>query len=281
MSGRLALALTVAGLWLVASAMLWWGRLPGPWRRLLAILTSAAGLGFLVLAMRTEGLRESPTMAVFLLGTPYVTGQASASASLPYYLATSVCLLLGTLGLAVRDETARDLARRWLETAIVLSLLITAVRFGLEKVAAPPVWTRAVGVTWLAPVVGAFFALNLRAEGKGLRPLVKALLLYGIAVRGAVAALMVVASTLSLGSHYDVSPLVLIRFAGSEYEFASGSFRQILLLAILPQIVVWPVYTVVVGLLGAGLALLVVPSWRRPHVLSIRPHVGLAAASED
>src|SRR5436190_968198 len=83
-----------------------------------------------------------------------------------------------------------------------------ATRFWLEKVAAPPAWCYAVGVTWLAPVVGAFFAFNLRRERKGKAALLTVLLLYALAVRGAVAALMVAASTLRLGSHYDVSALV-------------------------------------------------------------------------
>ena len=121
-------------------------------RRGLAIVTSGAGLVFLILALNTQGLRESATTAVFLVGRPYVTGQVSASASLPYYVATALCLLLGTLGLSVSDEAARRLRARWLATAIVLSLAVTATRFWLEKVAAPDAWSYAViaAVAYLA-----------------------------------------------------------------------------------------------------------------------------------
>jgi hypothetical protein len=175
---------------------------------------------------------------------------------LPYYVATALCLLLGTLGLAVNDDAARGLRDRWLATAIALSLAVTATRFWLEKVAAPQSWSYAVGVTWLAPVVGAFFAFNLRREGKGLAGLAAALLLYGFAVRAAVAALMVVASTLRLGSHYDVSALVRVQnpLNGRLYEFVPGSFSQVWNVAVIPQLAFWPIYTLLAGLLGAAVA---------------------------
>jgi hypothetical protein len=257
MSATLGRIPVVLGVWTAAAALLWWGRFPGPWRRALALLTSAAGLVFLILALNTQGLRESATTAVFLVGRPYVTEQVSASASLPYYVATALCLLLGTLGLAVNDDAARGLRDRWLAIAIALSLAVTATRFWLEKVAAPQSWSYAVGVTWLAPVVGAFFALNLRREGKGLAGLTAALLLYGFAIRAAVAALMVVASTLRLGSHYDVSALVDVRnpLTGRVYHFAPGSFSQVWSVGVVPQLAVWPIYTLLAGLLGAAVAL--------------------------
>src|SRR5207247_731014 len=103
----------------VAAAILWWGRLPGPWRRALAVLTSGLGVLFLVGALRAEGHREAATMAVVVLGPAYVTEQASASASLPYYVLTGVCLLLGTAGFAVGDATARRLGSHWMATAVV------------------------------------------------------------------------------------------------------------------------------------------------------------------
>jgi hypothetical protein len=251
--GRVA---TVLGVWAAAAALLWWGRLPGPWRRALAIVTSAAGLVFLILALNTQGLRESATTAVFLMGRPYVTEQVYASASLPYYVATALCLFLGTLGLSVSDETAHRLRDRWLATAIVVSLAVTGTRFWLEKVAAPDSWSYAVGITWMAPVVGAFFLFNLRREGKGLAALAASLLVYGLVVRAAVAALMVAASTLRLGSHYDISALVRIQnpLNSRFYQFAPGSFGQVLTVAVFPQLAFWPVYTVAAGLLGAGLA---------------------------
>src|SRR6266545_1796525 len=94
---------TVLAVWAGAAMLFSWPRLSGPWRRTLALATSGAGLVFLILALHTQGLRESASTAVFLLGRPYVTEQVSASASLPYYVATALCLLLGTAGLALSE----------------------------------------------------------------------------------------------------------------------------------------------------------------------------------
>jgi hypothetical protein len=254
-----------AGVSAVAGAMLWWGRLSGRWRRALAVLTSGLGVLFLVSALRAEGHREAATTAVVILGPAYVTEQAYASASLRYYVMTAVCLLLGTAGLAVSDDKARRLGSHWMTTAIALSLLVTATRFALEKAAAPSSWTRPIGVTWLPPIVGAFFALNASREGRGLRTVARSLLAYGLAVRGFVALLVVVATTLRLGSHYDISALGYVKnpMSGRWYGFAAGSLDQLVFLGLLPQLVFWPAYTVATGFVGALAALLVTISSER------------------
>jgi len=51
---------------------------------------------------------------------------------------------------------------------------------------------------------------------------------------------------------------------GEVYSFQPGSLQQILKVGILPQLLVWPVYTVVAGLLGAALALVVASAWSPP-----------------
>jgi hypothetical protein len=279
--GRIA---TVLAVWAAAAVLLSWPRLSGPWRRALALATSGAGLVFLILALNTQGLRESASTAVFLIGRPYVTEQVSASASLPYYVATALCLLLGTAGLASSEDAVRVMRERWLSTAIVVSLAVTATRFWLEKVAAPPAWCHAMGITWLAPVVGAYFAFNLRREGKGLASLLAVLLVYSLAVRGAVAALMTAASTLRLGSHYDVSALVRVQnpLNGRFYQFAPGSFHQVWSVGVIPQLAVWPVYTVLSGLLGAALAMaLVWAAGASRSTVGLRTPAGLSPARGD
>jgi hypothetical protein len=266
----------------LAAAFLWWGRLPGEWRRVIALFASGGGLLSLLVAINSEGVREAATVG-FVLATPYVTEQASASVSLPYYVLTGIGLLLGTAGLAVSDQAAARLARRWFASAVVLSLVMTATRFALEKVAAPRFWTVPVGITWLAPLVGALFAVNLRQEGKGLRHLLVALLGYAYAVRGAVAALMLVASKEGLGSHYDVSSIVRVQnpLTGRIHEFVPGSFSQVLNLGLIPQLVVWPVYTLLAGLLGAGIAWVVLDSTGTPQPAPPRPAIQPEPASED
>jgi len=274
--------LTMLAAWTATAVLLWWPRLPGPRRRKLALVCSGAGLLALILAMGAEGFRESPTVAVFLMGTPYVTESTSASASLPYYALTGALLALGFAGLVLGDREVRAIGERWLATAIGLSWLVTAMRFLLEKAAAPPGWTYGVGVTWMAPVVGAFFAMNLRAEGRGFGSLLGSLLAYAVAVRGAVAALMVAATTLRLGTHYDVSPLVLVHdpLSGRPYGFEAGSVDQILGVALFPQLVVWPIYTVLAGLLGAAVARVITAAWGEPDYPTAPP-VEVAPAGQD
>ena len=278
----LTLAFNILAGGIVTAILLCWPRLAGPDRRRLALLSSGAGLVALILAMGAEGSRESPTLAVFLLGTPYVTERASASASLPYYVLTSVFLALGFAGLALGDREARAIGRRWMVTAVALAWLVTAARFLLEKAAAPAAWTHAVGVAWMPLPVGAFFALNLRAEGKGFPSLLAALVAYAYAVRGAVAALMVVATRFRLGSHYDVSQVVLVHnpLSGEAYAFEAGSLGQLLQLALVPQLLVWPLVTVLVGLLGAAVARVITIAWGEPP-LPTGPAAEAAPAGQD
>ena len=253
---------SVLVIWLVAGTALAWGWLPGRWRRLVALLTSAAGLGFLLVAVSSEGLREAPTVGVFLMGTPYVTGRASALASLPYYVLTGICLLLGTAGLAVGDDLARVIERRWMATAIAMSLVVTVTRFAMEKTAAPPSIAKLFGLIWLAPIVGAFFYAALRAEGKGWRALVSALLIYGFAVRGFVTALYFAATALHLGSHYDLGTAAEVRTPwGRTLHFVPGTLSQFGDLVLFPQLLVWPVFTVLSGALGALMFRLVIAAW--------------------
>jgi len=108
------------------------------------------------------------------------------------------------------------------------------------------------------------------------------LLIYGFAVRGAVAALNLVATTLRLGSHYDLSALVYIEnpLTGHWHQFAAGSFEQLFFLSLMPQLGIWPFYTVVTGMLGAVAALLLVPRGLGPR-LPIGAGVGMAPAQPE
>jgi hypothetical protein len=244
-------ALVVAA---VAAALMCWGRLSAARRRTVSLLMSAVGVMFLVFALGAEGHREAETTAQFLMGTGYVTGHAWASVSLPYYVVTAVCLLLGTATLALSDDIARRIDRHWMATAVVVSVLVTAVRFSLERVVAPSAWSMAVGVTWLAPVVGALFLARLREEGRGWGALAAHLTAYGLAVRAAVAALMIPATRFRLGTHYDVGALYRVRmpFSSRLFTFEPASWSQVLNVAVIPQLTFWVLYTLLAGLLGAA-----------------------------
>lgn len=269
--------------WGGAVVLLWWGRLAGESRRRIALASSAVGLIMLMLALNTEGQREAPTTAEFLLSGRYVTGHVSASASLPYYVITGVCLLLGTAGLVVPDHQARRLDRRWFASTVVLSYAVTALRFALEKVAAPTSWTNAIGVTWLGPVVGAYFLMHLRERGRGPAALAARLLAYAVLVRSAVTLLMVVATTYRLGSHYDLSGFTRVRvpITGAVYLFEPGSWGQIAFLGAVPQLTFYVAHTVVTGLIGAGLFAAATAVRRQPHAPVLRRAIEWKPASQD
>jgi hypothetical protein len=256
-----SLLLTVALALALAVPMHWWPRLPATQRRRLSIATSLAGLGFLVAALRSEGLRESALTSLVLVGPATLTARASASASLYYYVLTGFCLLLGFAGLISSDPLARWLKPRPLLSSVAVAWLVTLVRLLLEKSAAPSVLLEAVGVTWLAPVAGVYLALTLRPQGGGPTALLQMLLRYAFLVRGFVALVGVAATRLGVGSHYDVSPLteVAVAFAAGTWVFAPGSWEQLFWLTLLPQLVIWPAFTVLTGIAAGALALALAP----------------------
>lgn len=280
MTGVLTWAAGTLAVWLVAGAILAWAWLPGRWRRVMALLASLTGLGLLIVAVNSEGIHESSATGVFLVGQPYVTLQTSALASLPYYILTGLCLLLGTAALGAGDDVAQSLGRRWMAAALGLSFAVSLTRFALEKVAAPPSLTQLFGITWLAPVVGAFFFIALRAEGRGWGALVTALLAYGLVARALVAALYLVATWLHLGSHYDLSTVWTVNTPwGQAYHFVPGGLSQILRLVLLPQLLLWPLFTVAVGALGAGIVHLIHEAGRPPSS-STAPRVEVRLATD-
>lgn len=283
MPGILSRMMAAPLIWGAAAVLLWWGRLTGESRRGIALASSAVGLIMLMLALNTEGQREAPTTAEFLLSGRYVTGHVSASASLPYYVITGVCLLLGTAGLVVPDHQARRLDRHWFAGAVLLSYAVTALRFSLEKVAAPTSWTNAMGVTWLGPVVGAYFLMHLRERGQGVGALAVRLLAYAVLVRSAVTLLMVVATTYRLGSHYDLSGFTAVRvpIIGARYHFRPGSWEQIAFLGAIPQLTVYVAFTVVTGLIGAWLFARATAVRGQPDAPVLRPPIELEPASQD
>jgi hypothetical protein len=284
MPGALERVLVAPLIFAAVALFLWWGALPAQWRRTLALASSAAGLALLMVALNTEGYREAPTLTQFMLSGRYVTGYSSASASLPYYVLTAVCLLLGTFGLVTPDTVAGKLEKHWLASAVLLSLGVTALRFSLEKVAAPASWSHAVGITWMPPVVGAWFAHRAWAEGRPFRAVLRALVAYAFAVRLAVVGLMVLASRKRWGSHYDLSGWTRVRspFADEVITFAPGSLDQIVYLGVFPQLTFNVCITIAVGLLGAGAYRMARRAWEARHpVAALRAPIEWEPASQD
>ncbi len=257
--------------------MHWWPHFGELWRSRLSIAMSVAGLAFLLAAVRAEGVRESAMTSVVLVGPAYHVATTSAQASEYYYVLTAVCLLLGFTALAAGDRLAGWLSARPLVGAVAVAWLVTLVRVLLEKSAAPAVLAQAVGVTWMAPVAGAYLAWARPAGERGWRPLARRLTAYAFLVRGLIALLGLVATRLHLGTHYDVSRLGVVHFAFAvdAHAFAPGSWPQLLWLTFLPQLAAWPLFTVGVGLIGAA----ALSSLRPPRETSRDPLPVAAAGS--
>ena len=249
-----SLLLTAALALALAVPMHWWPRLPATHRRRLSIATSLAGLGFLVAALRSEGLRESALTSLVLVG-PGDAHRARLGLGEPLLLRAHRRLPAARLR-GPRSSATRSPAGcrpRPLLSSVAVAWLVTVVRLLLEKSAAPSLLVEAVGVTWLAPVAGVYLALALRPEGVGPTALLQVLLRYAFLVRGFVALVGVVATRLAAGTHYDVSPLteVPVAFAAGTWVFAPGSWEQLFWLTLLPQLVIWPAFTVLVGMAAA------------------------------
>ncbi len=243
---------TLLTAWSLGVLLHWWPRLPAASRRRLGIVTNVAGLAFLIAALRAEGPRESAMTSAVLLGTSYRTAIESAQASYSYYVLTAACLLLGFAALAVGELLAGWLAAHPVLSCAAVAWLLTLVRFLLEKSAAPTLLAEAIGVTWMIPIAGAYLAVTLPPGDAGWRSLVRRLAAYAFLVRGAIALGSVLATRRGLGTHYDVSSLTALSIgsAGHLYTFAPAGWSQILWLTLLPQLVAWPVVTVLLGLLA-------------------------------
>jgi hypothetical protein len=253
-----SLPLTAALALGLAVLLHWWPRFAASLRLRISLATSLAGLGFLVAALRSEGLRESALPSLVLVGPATLTAHASASASLYYYVLTGFCLLFGFAGLVASDALARWLTPRPLLSSVAAAWLVTIVRVLLEKSAAPTALVEAAGVTWLAPVAGGYLATAVAPERPGAGLLLRQLVAYAYLVRGFVAIVGVVATRGALGTHYDVSPLteVAVGLTGATWTFVAGSWAQLFWLTFVPQLLVWPLFTLLSGMAGGALAAL-------------------------
>jgi hypothetical protein len=64
------------------------------------------------------------------------------------------------------------------------------------------------------------------------------------------------------------------------YEFVPGSFEQLFALVLAPQLLVWPAYTVLAGMLGGGVAWVILESGGTANAQPLRVPAQ-QAASED
>ncbi len=117
-----------------------------------------------------------------------------------------------------------------------------------------------VGITWLAIPFGAYFGWRLASSGKGhssalrsffLWPeLALTLLAYGLAARIPVVIVMFLAMRGNWGTHYD--------YVGMPGPLDMAPWSRFVWLALLPQLVFWVAFTIVVGSISGTLAALFV-----------------------
>ncbi len=134
----------------------------------------------------------------------------------------------------------------------VASNLVTLLRLGLELVGLPPGTTPAEPTWWvslslLIPLAGLYFGYLVKDDAQPFRRLALALVVYAYAVRIPTAAIYGLSGALGWRTHYSQwGP------EGQNVGYFSG--------ALFPQLVVWPILTLVVGML---LGSIVVFAFRR------------------
>ena len=70
------------------------------------------------------------------------------------------------------------------------------------------------------------------------------------------------ATRFAAGTHYDVSPLTAGRgrLRERQLDVRGGKLEQLFWLTLLPQLLIWPAFTVLVGMAGAAVAFALVPA---------------------
>jgi len=142
----------------------------------------------------------------------------------------------------------------------VFALCVTLVRFTLEKFSAPESFTEAVGIGWLTFPFAVYFAW----KALRWRELFVNLALFILAARVPVLVLMVFASYLHWGTHYDISSLTRLDTQWGRLNYQPNSFRQHLHIIYLAQLVIMPVYNLAIGMI-TGAAVFFLKTLRNWH----------------
>lgn len=121
----------------------------------------------------------------------------------------------------------------------LISNLVTLIRFGLELKGfglghTPREMTFWLSLWTLMLIFGGYFAYKLRDAERPYRRLMLTLLVYGLSVRVLTALIYAVSGAMHLNTHYaEYGP------PGANFGYFLGAF--------LPQLVMWPIITVIFG----------------------------------
>lgn len=142
----------------------------------------------------------------------------------------------------------------------LFAFCVTLLRFTLEKFSAPESITEAVGIGWLTFPFAVYFAW----KALRWRELLVNLALFILAARVPVVVLMVFASYLHWGTHYDISSLTHLDTQWGRLSYQPNSFRQHLHIIYLAQLVIMPVYNLAIGMI-TGAAVFFLKTLRNWH----------------
>jgi len=142
----------------------------------------------------------------------------------------------------------------------LFGLCVNLLRFTLEKFSAPEAVAEAVGVGWLTFPFAIYFAW----KALRWRELLVNLSLFILAARVPVVVLMVFASYLHWGTHYDISSLTRLDTQWGRLNYQPNSFRQHLHIIYLAQLVIMPIYNLAIGMI-TGAAVFFLKTLRNWH----------------
>ena len=142
----------------------------------------------------------------------------------------------------------------------LFALCVTLLRFTLEKFSAPESLAEAVGIGWLTFPFAVYFAW----KALRWRELFVNLALFILAARVPVVLLMVFASYLHWGTHYDISGLTHLDTQWGRLNYQPNSLRQHLHIIYLAQLVIMPLYNLAIGMI-TGAAVFFLKTLRNWH----------------
>jgi hypothetical protein len=252
--------LTPVAFWsLVVWVVFRWTRLPprvqvGLPRGLLFL-----GLGALAAAPFLEG-RTASVVDLFI-GGPYSYPVETVERSRAVVAAGLGAFLVALYGLA---RWARGRMRLGtLGGAWALSLGVIALRVYLEKLGVSMDVARFFGIIWLTVPLAVLFGLRA-AEAGSQRRFWTWLLGYAFGLRVFVVALMLAATGLRLGTHFDNSSITRFVVLGRVLTVEAGSWEQARDLIVMPQLVLWTGVTCAAGLVLGWPVYLFAARRRRP-----------------
>lgn len=249
-------------IFIVALVIFYWRSIPYNWRTAVSALVGVSGLAMIIYGFTRKGLSVVSVEAIFF-AQPYEASREIHSQYLSFLVFGAGLLLFAVAGYYSGLLKRFQWTEHILFVPLTLSFVFVVWRLLLEKTAAPNSLSSMIGVVWLPPAIGVFLAFELAGKKHRVKELIKALAVYAWAVRIPVAALMVALSFLKFGSHLDLSAITSINSPFGKLTYSPNTFRHHLNLIYIPQLLFWPLYTIVVGWFCGGLVFAFTPRRRR------------------